>query len=355
MRHVLLGLVLMALVGCSVGPAANRAAQLGTHRPAPGWSQTSQPPGGPRPEHTPSPRPDPAPAEGSATITRELAVPRLNDACCLAELPGGDLLVSGRRSGRVYRVAVDAGIAAEVGVISGVALGEGEEGYALFDLAVPPDDARSEVEVYAYYTQGDGAEIGRYRYDPAAPAWEDPLSWTSWTIADQLPAPTAGAGTLAFGPDGMVYASTGSGDILRMETTGHPPADKPSASSTTYAAGHGDVVGIAWDVAGRAWSVDTAGVVRAVVPGAHAGSVPALAEVDQPHGLAYGAGSLWTGTSPAGGGLWRLPLDGTELVAAPARLPLATTSMTPADVAPTGEGGLWVLTTDGRILRVRIS
>jgi glucose/arabinose dehydrogenase len=354
MRHVLLGLVLLALVGCSVGPAANRAGHVGTRQPSPSWSQTSQPPDTRR-EPTPSPRTELPPAEGSVSVTGELAVPRLRGtACCLAELTGGDLLVGVRETGQLYRVAVDAGIAAEVGEISGVALGEGQ--YRLIDVAVPPD-AGNEVDLYAYYAQGDsGAEIGRYGYDPHAPEWQEPVSWSPWTIADNLPTPADALGSLAFGPDGMVYASRG-GDVLRLEDDGEVPDGNPAGGSLVYAAGYGDIAGIAWDAAGRAWSLDAAtGAVRAVIPGALDGAASVLAEVDDPsQGLAYAAGSLWIGTGADGGGLWRLPLDGTELVAAPALLPLTGTSAADVvDVLPADGGGLWLLTGDGRILRVGV-
>jgi aldose sugar dehydrogenase len=352
------GALAVLAVACTAGPAANRAEQLGMDTRQPSRGPMSQPPGsGPRPGPDPVPRPEPAPAEGSVTVTREIALPRLRGtACCLAGLPGGDLMVGVRETGRLYRVAVDAGIAAEVGAISGVAAGEGDPRYRLLDVAVPSEATGEEVDLFAYYARSGGAEVGRYSYDPAAPEWQDPVSWSPWTIADDLPTPAAAVGTLAFGPDGMVFAGRG-GDVLRMQTDGYVPDDNPASGSLVYSSGHGDVAGIAWDAAGRAWSADAAtGAVRAVVPGALAGTAPVLAEVDQARGLAYCAGSLWIGTSAADG-LWRLPLDGAELVADPARLPVDVDGapVGVVDVLAAANGGLWLLTGDGRILLTSVS
>jgi glucose/arabinose dehydrogenase len=347
------GLLTALVASCAVGPAANRADQLGldTGTRQPTQNAVPQPlddDASRRDSAPPPPRPEPAPAEGSVTITREIDLPgRPTDPCCLAVLPGGDLLVGERGSGAVYRVDADAGTAAPIGAIAGVAFNEGDA-YQLIDLAVPENVAADDLEVYAYYTQSDHAEVARHSYDPAAPSWETPLSQAPWTIADvDLPPPSGGA--LAFGADGLVYVASGS-DVLRMEDDGEAPDTNPTSDSLLYAHGHGDVIGLAGDAADRAWALTADGTVHAVVPGAPAGTAPVLADIGTGTALTFGSGSLWVGNSTEDG-VWRLPLDGAELVAAPELIRLDAPLV---NLAPAGTAGLWALTADGRILRADI-
>jgi hypothetical protein len=269
----------------------------------------------------------------------------LDDVCCLAPLPGGDLLVGVRHTGEIYRVTAAGGVTL-LGVLSGVALGEGS--YSLLGLTVAHD---YEDSLIAYSTQSDETEVDRYTLDFAAPQGEGIL-WTAWTLLPDLPLPAdpSAGGALALGPDGTLYAGIAGGDVLRVEVDAGIPDDNPTLFSPTYAGGHGDIaVGLTWDETGRGWSVDSDGVLREVVAGT--GAVTPLTEIDPPSGFAYVGGSLWAGDTD--GALWRIPLNGQAgLSGAPERLPIEGS---PVALLSAGNNALWVLTAQGDILRTAVT
>ena len=77
-------------------------------------------------------------------------------------------------------------------------------------------------------------------------------------------------GRIAFGPDGMLYATVGdagdpdtaqdpaslNGKILRMTPTGKVPDDNPIDGSLVYSMGHRNPQGLAWDSDGQLWAAE---------------------------------------------------------------------------------------------------
>ncbi|MBO9625327.1 MAG: PQQ-dependent sugar dehydrogenase [Microbacterium sp.] len=162
---------------------------------------------------------------------------------------GEEMLVSERDSARVLEISAS-GEVREVGVIGGVSHG-GEGG--LLGLAI------REGELYSYSTGADGNRVERRPLvgEAGALSLGDPV-----TVIDGIPsAGTHNGGRIAFGPDGMLYVTTGdagdrqsaqdvealSGKILRLEPDGSIPADNPFAGSPVFSYGHRNPQGIGWD------------------------------------------------------------------------------------------------------------
>lgn len=380
MRHGVIGVVAFALAvgGCTFGPAANRAGQVGAGAEDPEAGETwSESPSQVSPN---APDPESAPAHGSAEVVDELALDGVGDPCCVAELPSGDLLVGARDSGMVYRLSRATGTVTEVGVVWEVTLGqeEGEDGEdgedgegdsELLGLAVEPGERETGWVYASYIRSSGGVTVARHSYDDGAPEGEQ-LGTYPQTFAEGLAVSdteTATAAPLAFGPDGVLYAGTSDGTVLRVD-----PSSGLVPEVSVYSFGHGSVRGLAFDAAGRLWVADAGGAVVAVVPGE--GTLPLwdapAGEAVTVAGLAYGEGSLWLlaagdggdgGNGDDGGGVWRIPLDGaTGLVADPELVRSVTGGRGVAAVAASeagpseaGGSGLWVLTNDAA-LRLRI-
>jgi aldose sugar dehydrogenase len=373
-RTLLIGgaMVAVLVVGCSFGPAANRAGESATPS-TPTATPTPQ-----RPAPAPPPRPTaptPAPARGSASVLATLplhGIDGLNSPCCLAELPDGDLLLGDHDTGGVYRIDPHDQQVTHLGPVWEVTL---DPEHVLLGLAVHADQPGWLYASYAY-TDSSSLTIARYPYDEEAPAAHQLGTYPHALVRDIPMSSARPGGAIGFGPDGLLYAGTGdagrrelawdsaspAGKILRLTGTGDVPDDNPFPGSFVYSVGYADVRGLTWDAAGRLWAVDAtaSGVeLNAVVPGESVIHVWDAAGNDAA-GLAYGAGSLWLPVPDAGGtgGLWRIPLDGgAGLAAAPVLLHPAGVSG-PRAVAATADGGdgdgdgdgLWVLTDDGRVL-----
>lgn len=209
--------------------------------------------------------------------------------------------------------------------IAGVAH-EGEGG--LLGLALHPDFSSSPL-IYLYFTaRADGKLINRVmRYQ----ILEDKLI-NETLIIDNIPAGSRhNGGRIEFGPDGLLYITTGdsgqedlaqdvnslAGKILRLRDDGSAPADNPFGNSV-YSYGHRNPQGLAWDDKGQLWSTEhgrsgaASGFdeINLIKPGANYGwphiegdeSRPGMQrpvihsgpdETWAPAGIAYADGSLW--------------------------------------------------------------
>lgn len=169
---------------------------------------------------------------------------------------GQTMLVSERDSGHILEVSAG-GDTREAGRIDD-ASASGEAG--LHGLAVDDD------QLYAFFAAGTENRI--VRFDLLGEAGDLSLGEEE-TILDGLPtANFHNGGRLAFGPDGMLYATLGdtgdrdsaqeetalSGKILRMTPDGDIPADNPFGDSLVFSMGHRNPQGIGWDDEGTMYA-----------------------------------------------------------------------------------------------------
>ncbi|MEW5929023.1 MAG: PQQ-dependent sugar dehydrogenase [Gemmatimonadota bacterium] len=214
-------------------------------------------------------RPPPAPqaAEGPAPAA---AAPRATPAAAyqtvasglevpwdLGFAPDGRIFVT-EREGRI-RVVESGGLRPEPWAELDVAA-VGEAG--LTSIAVAPDFARSgAVYVLGTFRGGGGLENRVVRLVDRGGRGADPR-----VVVGGLPAERVHAGSaLDFGPDGMLYVTTGdareppraqdprslAGKLLRYRPDGSVPPDNPSGGSPVYALGLRNSQGIDWNEEGE--------------------------------------------------------------------------------------------------------
>ncbi|MFJ6217094.1 PQQ-dependent sugar dehydrogenase [Streptomyces sp. NPDC092296] len=367
---LLLCAALPPLSGCSSGAAGTAVGSAPPGTPAvSGTSDASGKPGA-----------SAAPAKGSARVTATVA-DGIETPWGLAPLPGGGLLVSSRDSYRVYRVDPGSRRKTVVGTVPGVVSNAAQGGEAgLLGLALSPA-FRSDRLLYAYYSSATDNRIARMTYDPTRPAGSQ-LGPPQVILAGIPRGVHHDGGRIAFGPDGMLYAGTGDagrpasaqdksslgGKILRMTPTGAPAPGNPFGATVVYSYGHRNVQGLAWDPQGRLWASEfgdkQADELNLILPGRnygwpatqgrtdHPGYTSPVAqwgtEEDSPSGIAYAEGSIWM-AALKGERLWRIPLDGTRVAAAPQAFLTGTYGRLRSVLAdPDGTLLLTTSNTDGR-------
>lgn len=184
---------------------------------------------------------------GVSTLATNLEVP-----WSFSFLPDGDALVTERDSGRLLRVS-PSGDVREIQTLTEGGSGEG----GLLGVAVSPD-YREDRYVYAYLTTERDNRVVRFRIG------EKPEP-----ILTGIPVNSYhDGGRIKFGPDGMLYVSTGDagdsgnsqdrsslgGKILRLEPDGSIPRDNPFPGNPVYSYGHRNVEGLAWDEEGQLYA-----------------------------------------------------------------------------------------------------
>jgi glucose/arabinose dehydrogenase len=331
-----------------------------------------------------SPHSEPSPTEQTAPgPVPPLGAPRdiatgLQVPWGVAFLPDGSALVSERTTASIVRVR-EGSPARVVGTVPGVT-SDGEGG--LLGIAVSPDFAADGL-VYAYFTTDSDNRI------VSMPLTDDGLGKPTVLLDGSPRASYHAGGRLLFGPDGMLYATTGdhgepalaqdrrslAGKILRITPAGAVPKDNPFASSPVWSYGHRNVQGLAFDDAGRLWATEfgesTYDELNLIEAGANYGwpdfegdggrtavkrgmTNPKLTwPVAQasPSGLAYLGGVLYMGAL-RGERLWQIPLADTDAGMPRASLVGALGRIRTVAVAPSGD--LWITTsnTDGRASEV---
>ncbi|MCH1883518.1 PQQ-dependent sugar dehydrogenase [Agrococcus sp. ARC_14] len=276
-------------------------------------------------------------------------------------------LVSERDSARILEVSTS-GETREIGQIAGLSpAGEG----GLLGLAI------GDGHLYAYGSTPDDNRVMR------APLSGEPGSLELGQPEEVITGiPVSGnhnGGRIAFGPDGMLYVTTGdagapgiaqdpeslAGKILRLEPDGSIPADNPFPGSPVYSLGHRNPQGIAWAEDGTMYATefgqDTWDELNRIEAGANYGwpavegiaGVPAFVDPLQqwqpgeasPSGMAAAGGSLWI-ANLRGESLRQVALDdpSESVVHWQGRFG----RMRDVTVGP--DGALWALTntTDGR-------
>jgi glucose/arabinose dehydrogenase len=285
-------------------------------------------------------------------------------------------LISERDSGTVVE-RLPSGRLRDIGVVPGVVhAGEG----GLLGLATPPrDPAGSARMLYAYLTTATDNRIVRMPLDGASGSYR--LGAATTVLTGLARAGNHDGGRIAFGPDGMLYATVGdagvpsraqdpgslNGKILRMTPTGGVPRDNPTAGSLVYSLGHRNPQGIAWDSTGQLWAAEfgqnTWDEFNRIVPGRNYGwpIVEGIGAKDgfvdpvyqwptsdaSPSGLAFVGGTFFL-AALRGERLWAIS-PGSETTAT--ALPFLAGSVGRLrDAVPGPDGSLWILTnnTDGR-------
>lgn len=168
----------------------------------------------------------------------------------IAWLPDGSILVT-ERPGRLLKIGTDRTVIPIQGVRH---VGEG----GLLGMALHPSFAENQ-QIYLYLTTQSGSgltnRVERYRLN--GNALQDRT-----VILEGIPgAQIHDGGRIAFGPDGMLYVTTGdagnsalaqdpsslAGKILRISDDG---------SAEPYSLGHRNPQGITWDSRGRMWATE---------------------------------------------------------------------------------------------------
>jgi len=124
--------------------------------------------------------------------------------------------------------------------------------------------------LYAYVTAANDNRIVRFPLRGVPGNYSLDTTPGQVILAGIAKARTHDGGRIAFGPDGMLYATVGdagvpdraqdpaslNGKILRMSPIGAVPVDNPNPGSYVYSLGHRNPQGIAWDDDDQLWAAE---------------------------------------------------------------------------------------------------
>ena len=286
----------------------------------------------------------------------------------IAFLPDGSALVTERDSGLVLRVAKSV---RRVGQVQ-ESQAEGEAG--LLGVAVSPS-FEQDRRVFLYTTAESDNRVLRTTFEDGRLGRMEPI------LTGIPKAINHDGGRMVFGPDRMLYVSTGEagqpdlaqdrgslgGKILRITQDGDPAPGNPDRSSPIWTWGHRNVQGLAFDDNGNLWASefgqDTFDELNLIEKGRNygwpevegVGGEPGLRDPQvtwstdeaSPSGLAFVGGRLWL-AALRGERLWRVDVKGQKagkekgfFVGRYGRV---------RTVVPAPDGNLWVTTSnhDGR-------
>lgn len=199
----------------------------------------------------------------------------------------GDAFYLTERQGNIVRIRSGEQLRQNVRLNKAV-LHEGEGG--LMGFVLGPDYEESKL-AYVYHTyEESGRTLNRIVL-----LKQEGADWTEQqALLEGIPGnSTHNGGRLAFGPDGMLYATTGdaqerseaqnkdslAGKILRMTPDGKIPSDNPFPNSYVYSFGHRNPQGLTWTKDGDMYSTEhgpsgTPGghdEINVIVPGSNYG------------------------------------------------------------------------------------
>ena len=191
--------------------------------------------------------------QDNASVVENLTIPWE-----LVFLPNGEMLIT-ERPGNLLKIGKDR-MAIKVDGVRNT--GEG----GLLGLVLHPNFTDNGY-IYLYFTSSVSGRVSNrvVRYKLI----DDSLS-DQKIIVDGIPgAANHDGGRVKFGPDGLLYITTGdsqnsnlsqdinslAGKILRVTDSGAIPQDNPFGNAV-YSYGHRNVQGIAWDNLGRLWATE---------------------------------------------------------------------------------------------------